>query len=234
MGKEFYEENISQSVSDDAPRNKVVYLHRREDDGIPFYIGIGSIGRAHDVHSRNDYWKNVYAKHGRIVEILHENLTWDEACEIEIRLIAKYRELHPDSMTNISAGGGGVSGLTGEKSHHYGKYGSLNSGSKGSVIGINENFYIILDGARDMENKNFNPGSISMSIKMNNGTTHNGYVWHRSKDCTREFVVALYKLQPFDSTSEDRLKDLIDAGIFAEESFVKARKLKHLRLTQLL
>ena len=110
MSKEFIE-NISESVCDE--RNKIVYLHRRKSDGLPMYVGIGSIKRAYNFYSRNDYWKNVYSKHGVTVEILHDNLTWDEACSIEIKLIKEYREKYPDSMTNISCGGETGPGLSG-------------------------------------------------------------------------------------------------------------------------
>lgn len=85
--------------------NKVVYCHRRKTDMIPFYIGLGSERRAFDFVSRNHNWKAVYYEHGCHVEILHTNLTPQQAAEIEIKLIAEYRKKYPGKMTNISNGG---------------------------------------------------------------------------------------------------------------------------------
>ena len=43
MAKEFIDSFIEDDVDliDDGKCDKVVYLHRRADDGLPFYVGIG-------------------------------------------------------------------------------------------------------------------------------------------------------------------------------------------------
>ena len=54
-------------------------------------VGIGTtIKRAHTKKSRNDHWHNIVNKVGYDVEIIYEDISWEEACEKEIELIKKY------------------------------------------------------------------------------------------------------------------------------------------------
>lgn len=94
--------------------DRLIYVHKRASDGIPFYIGLGNISRANDFRSRNSHWKSVYAMHGCKVEILIDGLTTLQASEIEKELIAEYRSRYPTYMTNISNGGG-----TGSRKKHH-------------------------------------------------------------------------------------------------------------------
>ena len=67
-----------------------LYRHLCEDTLIPFYIGIGikrkfhsatiqsEYERAYNFNSRSGYWKNVYNKHGCVVEILYESNNREE------------------------------------------------------------------------------------------------------------------------------------------------------------
>lgn len=101
----------------DLPRDKVVYLHRRGSDGIPFYVGIGVEKRPEVVEKRNADWTTVYEAHGRTVEILFKCLLHWHAKTIEIVLIAQYRFNYGKyreggSMVNLSDGGEGSSGWT--------------------------------------------------------------------------------------------------------------------------
>jgi len=89
-----------------------VYVHLRGDDGEPFYVGIGSrSARPWEMsHSRTAKHKNCRKKHGVDVQIVADNLTWDQACFWEIRWIAALRNAgYP--MTNLTDGGDGVKGL---------------------------------------------------------------------------------------------------------------------------
>lgn len=67
----------------------IVYQHRRLDTKEIFYIGIGNnIKIAYNKNNnRNNYWKNIINKTNYSVEILHDNLTWKEAC---LKLNLKY------------------------------------------------------------------------------------------------------------------------------------------------
>lgn len=89
-----------------------VYIHRRNTDGLPFYVGKGSGKRAWQVKgkSRNQYWHRVAAKHGFSVEIVFDNLTEEEAFDCEINTIIELNYFgYP--LTNLSSGGEGNSGL---------------------------------------------------------------------------------------------------------------------------
>jgi hypothetical protein len=86
-----------------------VYLHRRKDTGQIFYIGIGVRRRAYQKIHRNDMWHNVVNKYGYTIEIIHRNLTQEEAFDIEIKLIKKYgrRDLGLGYLVNMTDGGEG-------------------------------------------------------------------------------------------------------------------------------
>jgi len=90
--------------------NKVVYAHKRKSDDQTFYIGIGEPSRPYYVHARSNFWNNYTNKHDWYVEILAENLKWDEACEMEIKLIEKYgrRDKGEGPLLNQTKGGDGV------------------------------------------------------------------------------------------------------------------------------
>jgi hypothetical protein len=90
----------------------VVYRHIRTDINEPFYIGIGDKeNRAYSQRSRNKYWKNI-AKKGYEVEIMFEDLTWDQACEKEKEFIALYgrKDLKTGTLVNLTDGGEGALG----------------------------------------------------------------------------------------------------------------------------
>lgn len=69
-----------------------LYRHIRLDKNEPFYIGIGSdcnFQRAYDKNSRNKYWNNISAN-GYEVEILINDISWEEACIKEKEFISLY------------------------------------------------------------------------------------------------------------------------------------------------
>lgn len=154
MAKEFIDSFIEDDVDliDDGKCDKVVYLHRRADDGLPFYVGIGGAYRPYTVHGRNQFWTNVYRKHGRTVELLHTGLSVADAKRIEIELIAKFRSEYPGLMTNLTDGGDGLFGLFGEE---HGQF-------KGSVVGVSldNKFFIVLDGTRAIKEAGFEPMNV--------------------------------------------------------------------------
>lgn len=87
----------------------VVYLHKTMDTNEVFYIGIGkSEKRAYDKHRRSNIWKSYVKKHSVIVEITHNNISWEDACLIEIYLIAFWRENSKIKLCNLTDGGEGV------------------------------------------------------------------------------------------------------------------------------
>lgn len=85
-------------------KNKVIYLHKMADSGLPFYIGRGSEARAKS-RNRAKNWTDVVDKHGLLVEILERGLSEEESKLREIEYIKIYREFHPTTMINVSDGG---------------------------------------------------------------------------------------------------------------------------------
>lgn len=87
-----------------------VYLHRRYSDNLPFYVGKGKGNRAYSTKSRNPHWNYTYKKHGLIVEILYDNLTENEAFDLEVDIIAEMKYHFQSTMCNMTNGGEGTSG----------------------------------------------------------------------------------------------------------------------------
>jgi hypothetical protein len=92
-----------------------VYRHIRLDKNEPFYIGIGSdtegkYKRAKSKRDRNNHWHNIIACTNYKVQIMLDELTWGEACEKEIELIAFYgrRDLNLGTLVNMTDGGEGL------------------------------------------------------------------------------------------------------------------------------
>ena len=90
--------------------NTVVYQWLGED-GSPYYIGIGTPRRPYIDRRRC----GCPPPRERIV-ILHENLEWEEACEIEKELIAFYgrKDLGTGILRNLTDGGDGARGISEE------------------------------------------------------------------------------------------------------------------------
>ena len=88
----------------------VLYIHKRIADQSVFYVGIGkSQKRAYSTKVRNQHWHAV-ANKGYEVEILFENLTWEEAKQKEVELIQQYgrHDLGLGSLVNMTDGGDGL------------------------------------------------------------------------------------------------------------------------------
>lgn len=120
--------------------NHCLYRHLKPC-GEVFYIGIGKdYVRAYNKHGRNKYWHRIVNKYGYEVQILKSDLTREEACELEMVLIAWYGrfDLGQGKLCNMTDGGEGTTNKSpetkkkisdaqlGEKNHMYGKFGELN------------------------------------------------------------------------------------------------------------
>lgn len=97
-----------------------VYRHIRTDKNEPFYIGIGkddTYKRAYvnSKDKRSEFWHNI-AKNGYEVEILMDNLTWEQACEKEKEFISIYgrKDLSKGTLVNLTDGGEGAVNLSKE------------------------------------------------------------------------------------------------------------------------
>jgi hypothetical protein len=95
-----------------------VYRHIRLDKNEPFYIGIGSdsnYNRAYEIkkNRRNIVWYRIASKCKIEVEIMLDNLTWNEACEKEKEFIKLYgrKDLNTGILCNLTDGGDGSIGF---------------------------------------------------------------------------------------------------------------------------
>ena len=88
-----------------------VYRHIRLDKNTPFYIGISNdknYKRAHTNKYRNSYWENIVNITDYRVEIMFDDISWEEACEKEKEFIQLYgKKNNGGYLCNISDGGGG-------------------------------------------------------------------------------------------------------------------------------
>ena len=93
-----------------------VYKHIRLDSGETFYIGIGNdkdYKRANKKYQRTKIWHNIVKKAGYKIEIIFDNITWEEACQKEKELIEYYgrRDSGSGTLVNMTAGGEGIPGF---------------------------------------------------------------------------------------------------------------------------
>lgn len=92
-----------------------VYRHIRIDKNEPFYIGIGKIPnykRAYLKSIRNIIWKQIVAKTTYNIEILFDDLSWDEAIIKEQEFISLYGRIDnkTGTLANMTDGGEGAFG----------------------------------------------------------------------------------------------------------------------------
>ena len=96
-----------------------LYRHLTLDSSIPFYVGIGmkrklhsatiesEYERAYVTTTRNNFWKHIVNKHGRIVEILMETSNKDLIYNKEKEFIKLYgrRDNNTGILCNLTDGG---------------------------------------------------------------------------------------------------------------------------------
>ena len=90
-----------------------VYRHIRLDKNEPFYIGIGSdksYRRAFEKKRRSGIWNKIICKTSYDVEILIDNLSWEQACSKEKEFILLYgrKDLNSGTLVNLTDGGEGA------------------------------------------------------------------------------------------------------------------------------
>jgi hypothetical protein len=90
--------------------NYYIYLHIKETDSIPFYIGKGNGRRCFSKQSRSIYWSNIVNKHGYDIVLIEDNLTNEQAIELEKYWINRIgrRDLNNGPLVNLTNGGEGT------------------------------------------------------------------------------------------------------------------------------
>ena len=90
---------------------KIFYVWIRNDTNKVFYVGKGKKNRINDLSMRNKYFLNVVNKVGidnTTRKKIEENLTEQEAFDLEIYYIQHYKEIGCE-LTNMTKGGEGSS-----------------------------------------------------------------------------------------------------------------------------
>jgi hypothetical protein len=89
----------------------IVYQHIRLDKNEVFYVGISSnYRRAYEkADRRNIIWGRIAKKTDYKVEFVAENISWEDACKLEIELIKKNGrlDLGNGTLANLTNGGDG-------------------------------------------------------------------------------------------------------------------------------
>jgi hypothetical protein len=111
-----------------------VYRHIRLDKNEPFYIGIGSDERHYRTTAkshRNKIWKGIVSRSEYRVEILLDDISFDEAKEKEKEFIALYGRinLNTGTLCNLTDGGDGTLGQCFSDEHRE-KISKANKGRK--------------------------------------------------------------------------------------------------------
>jgi hypothetical protein len=87
--------------------NYYVYIHYRNDNLEPFYVGKGKDKRAYVKCGRSIHWNRVVDKYGYHVVIQYNNLSEDDAFYMEMLLIESFGF---KNLVNATYGGEGSSG----------------------------------------------------------------------------------------------------------------------------
>lgn len=85
------------------------YIHRKADTGDIFYVGKGIGNRCNETTNRNNQWRLVFEKHGRVVEIVSLFECEVDAFAHEKLLISDLRKSGAN-LVNMTSGGQGQSG----------------------------------------------------------------------------------------------------------------------------
>jgi hypothetical protein len=93
-------------------KDTCLYIHTRKSDGGIFYVGIGNKKRPYDKIKRNRFWKSIVKKYDYDITILKTTMSWEEACELEIKMIAFYgrKDVGLGCLVNMTDGGDGSKG----------------------------------------------------------------------------------------------------------------------------
>jgi hypothetical protein len=109
-----------------------LYRHIRLDKDEPFYVGIGKEKtRCFQKAKRNRFWYNVVAKTNYTVEILFDNISWEDACKKEQEFIKLYgrKDLGTGTLCNLTIGGEGILGVV-RTDEYREKLRQINTGKK--------------------------------------------------------------------------------------------------------
>ena len=92
--------------------NICVYFHINPIKQEIFYVGIGHPVRPYLKNGRSKWWHNTVNKYGYEIVVIHKNLTWRGASELEVAYIKQIgrQDLGTGTLINLTEGGEGKSG----------------------------------------------------------------------------------------------------------------------------
>lgn len=110
--------------------DKVLYFHINVTTGEVFYVGIGNSKRPYKRSSRSKFWNNIVSKDSYDIIIEEDNLTWEQACELEKYWISRIgrRDLGLGTLVNLTDGGEGATNHSDENKEISRKIGLSNKG----------------------------------------------------------------------------------------------------------
>lgn len=128
----------------------LVYRHRNAKNLEIFYVGISCnsnrykmYNRPYELKRRSIIHKNYVTKHGEpIVEIIKENISNEDAKELEIFLISHYgrRNLKTGTLVNLTDGGDGNNGWIPSKQYRK----NVSIRNKGKFLGKNNPMFGVI------------------------------------------------------------------------------------------
>ena len=191
----------------------VVYFHRRKDTNEVFYVGIGDKEkRAYKKSNRghNHYWKNIVNKVGYDVEIVYTDLTWDEACELEIKYIADFgrKDLGLGNLVNMTDGGEGR-----KRPHTDQTKRKISEGHKGKIVSNKTR-------KKMAENNKGKKRSLETRIKMNKSNTF--------KKLTEKDVIYIRKRYAEGGITQKKLGEMFGVGGKCISEIINRKNWKHI------
>lgn len=182
----------------------IVYRHRRMDKNEIFYVGIGkSEKRAYNVsNNRSSFWKSIVNKSEYSVEIIAKNLSWEEACELEILLIKEYgrKDRRKGSLVNLTDGGDGAKGYKRTIAREFSEETRIKMSEAQKRNGISES-----------QRLNINYGFKNMSEESRYNMKKNQFKTKRIVNTkTGEFFESAKELSEFTGISYDKIKNQLN------------------------
>jgi hypothetical protein len=180
-----------------------IYRHIRLDNFTPFYIGIGKHNkhdRAFSKKNRNTHWNNIVNLTNYKVEIILDDITWEQACEKEKEFILLYRKVKDGGLLcNIADGGNG--GSLGEevnakrKTSLMGHVLSENTKSKIREKAIGRKASDSTKGKMSITHKKNKTGSWLKSNGHENGRAFKVYQYSKEGSFIKEWDCAKYAIE---------------------------------------
>lgn len=211
-------------------RNFYIYEYVRLDNNTTFYVGKGTKNRMKQIHNRSKHWKHIMEKTEIAGYILYDNLTENEAFELEKNIIEQYvfeegygikcKNFDYVSgepyLVNATWGGEGASGL--KFSQETKNKLSENSKTKRKVVCINTG-KIYEKATIAAEKLNVNCGNIIQCCK--NKREYAGYC-----EKTKEKLIWAY-YEDYLKMSEENIKKLKERAISSIIICLNTKELFH-------